>query len=279
VNHEDTLRRELEAARATIAAQAMRIRQLEEQSRERSGLDVLREMIGLSDVVSVIVGEAPYRRLLEGIVYAARRLFDAGAASIALLDRATEELVFEAASGGNEDIVRRRFPAHEGIAGWVVMTGEPIAVSDVSHDPRFARDFARSTGYVPASILAVPLIVGEDVEGVLEVLDKASAASFGLDDMELLSLFARPAAVAVEQARTVGAVGTLLMQEVRRLAGDQGNADLAQVAQDILTEDRGLRQETLQLALLVHKLSNRGERARRLATEIFTSVDHYLDTR
>jgi GAF domain-containing protein len=271
------LRRELDAARTTIAAQAIRLQQLEEQARVRSGLDTLREMIGLSEVVSVIVGDAPYRRLLDGIVYAARRLFDAGAASIALLDRETDELIFEAASGGNEAIVQRRFPAHEGIAGWVIMTGEPIAVADVRHDPRFARGFAESTGYLPSSILAVPLVVGEEVEGVLEVLDKTSADSFGLDDMALLSLFARPAAVAVEQARTVGAVGSLLVQGVRRLAEERGEAALAQAAHEALAGNRGMSDSVLELALLVYRLSNRGERARRLATDILLSVDSYLD--
>jgi GAF domain-containing protein len=54
------------------------------------------------------------------------------------------------------------------------MSGQPIAVSDVQADPRFARDVAESTAYVPRAILAAPLMGGSgDVLGVLSVLDPA----------------------------------------------------------------------------------------------------------
>jgi GAF domain-containing protein len=155
------------------------------------------------------------------------------------------------------------------------MTGEPIAVSDVRRDPRFARDFAQATGYVPKSIMAVPLIVREDVEGVLEVLDKASAASFDLDDMDLLALFARPAAVAVEQARMVEGIGRLLVSELGRLADERHQEDLARSAQTVLASGGETADQTLELARLVHRLSRRGERARRLALDVLASVERY----
>ena len=270
---EPDLKQELETAHATIAAQAMQIHRLEQQAEQGSGAGALREILELSDIAGVTIGEAPYHALLEGIIQAAKRLFDASAASIALLDHETNELVFEAATEG--DVVGMRFPAHQGIAGWVAMTGEPLAVSDVRRDPRFAKDFAASTGYVPQSILAVPLIVQEEVEGVLEVLDKANAASFGLDDMDLLSLFARPAAVAVEQARMVTGIGALLIQELVRLADEQGQDDLVQAAQAALAAGGTTNDQTLELARLVHGLSRRGERARQLAIDVLTSVAKY----
>jgi GAF domain-containing protein len=274
VSEDSDLRRELEAARATLATQAMQIQRLEQEAQRRSGVEALRAIVELAEIVGVTVGQAPYRALLEGIVQAARRLFDAGAASIALLDRDTNELVFAAATSG-PDLVNRRFPAHQGIAGWVVMTGDPLAVSDVRRDPRFAADFAQSTGYVPRSILAVPLFVRDQVEGVLEVLDKASAASFGLDDMDLLALFARPAAIAVEQARLVTGTGALLVQELGRIAGVQGDEDLARAVQTALARGSTTSDHTLELARLVHDLSRRGERASQLAIDILRSVARY----
>jgi GAF domain-containing protein len=168
-----------------------------------------------------------------------------------------------------------RFPSHQGIAGWVVMTGEPIAVSDVRRDPRWAKDFARATGYVPQSIMAVPLLVGEEVEGVLEVLDKAAGASFGLDDMELLGLFARPAAIAVEQTRLVTDVARLLVEELGTLARTHDRPDLAVDIQRALSDDAGPTEATLELARLVHRLSRRGQRAQTLALEILSSVLKY----
>lgn len=268
---EDDLRRELEAARATMASQAMQIHQLQEQAQARSGIGVLRELLQLSDIVGATVGTSPYRALLNGIVEAARRLFDAGAASILILDRETDELVFEAATGGGE-VLNMRIPAHQGIAGWVAMTGEPIAVSDVRRDPRWAKDFAQATGYVPQSIMAAPLLLDEDVEGVIEVLDKNNAASFGLDDMELLGLFARPAAIGVEQARMVATIGRLLVNELERLAEERGEHGLADAARTTLENGSGTVEQTLELARLVNSVGRKGDRARQLAIDVLTSV-------
>jgi GAF domain-containing protein len=275
VGEQSDLARELEAARATIASQAMRIQALEAEAQQKSGIDALRDVLQLSDIVGATVGQAPYRSLLSGIVEAARRIFHAGAASILLLDHETDELVFTAATGGGDNVLGMRFPAHQGIAGWVVMTGEAIAVGDVRRDPRWAKDFAQSTGYVPNSIMAAPLLVGDEIEGVLEVLDKASADTFGLDDMELLGLFARPAAIAVEQARMVTSIGTFLVKELVRVAEESGERQLAQAATSALEEGGDAADGTLQLARLVYNLGRRGDRARQLATEVLTSVTRY----
>lgn len=268
---EQDLQREIEMARATIAAQAMQINQLQQQLDAGSTAGALQELLQFSDVVGATIGRAPYRSLLFGIVEAARRLFDAGASSILILDHETDELVFEAATGSGE-VINLRIPSHRGIAGWVMMTGEPIAVGDVRRDPRFASDFAKSTGYVPQSIMAAPLIVGEDVEGVIEVLDKHNSSSFGLDDMELLGLFARPAAIGVEQARMVTSIGRALVEELGRVASSNGNGAVAGAAEVALADGAGAESETLELARLVHAIGRRGERARQLALDILGSV-------
>ena len=274
MSESDDIQRELDGARSTIAAQAMQIHQLQTAAQAGSSIGALRDILQFSEVVGATVGQAPYHALLDGIIQAARRLFDAGAASILLLDHATNELVFEAATGGG-NVLNMRIPAHQGIAGWVVMTGEPIAVSDVRRDPRWARDFAESTGYVPQSIMAVPLLLDEDVEGVLEVLDKKNQGSFGLDDMELLGLFARPAAIAVEQARMVTKIGSLMVDELRRISADK-HPEVAADAQTALDGGSGLPDRTLELARLVHTVGRKGDRQRELAIEILTSIARTL---
>ena len=80
---------------------------------------------------------------------------------------------FVASDGaGAEEIVGVSIPVSRGIAGWAAMSGQPIAVRDVQADPRFARDVAESTRYVPSSILAAPMMSADgDVVGVTSVLD------------------------------------------------------------------------------------------------------------
>ena len=90
-----------------------------------------------------------------------------------LFDAEADELVFEAVVGeGEETLIGQRIPAETGIAGCVLASGEPLVIEDVETDPRFARDVAERSGYVPKGLMAVPLMRGETAIGVLSVLDR-----------------------------------------------------------------------------------------------------------
>ena len=98
----------------------------------------------------VLGAEEGYHSLLQSTVEVARAIFRAKAASIFLLDEERDELVFEAVSGeGAETLVGQRFPSSTGVAGWVLVTRQPLVVDDLTSDTRFSRDAAQSTGYVP----------------------------------------------------------------------------------------------------------------------------------
>ena len=147
----------------------------------------------------VLGSEESYRALLRSIVEVARSIFGARASSIFLLDEATDELVFEAVAGeGEETLVGQRFPSGTGIAGWVLVTRQPLVVEDVGEDPRFAREAAQATGYVPRGLMAVPLLHGEAALGVLEVLDRPADEAFTLAEVDVLGLFANQAAIALD---------------------------------------------------------------------------------
>jgi GAF domain-containing protein len=147
--------------------------------------------------------ESAFAELLRSVAEVARAIFGARAASIFLLDEATDELVFEAVAGeGSERLLGRRFPSSTGLAGWVLVTRQPFVIEDVSEDPRFARDFAETTGYVPRGLMAVPLLHEERALGVLEVLDRPQRSRFSLQEMDLLALFANQAAVALDLLRS-----------------------------------------------------------------------------
>ena len=187
----------------------------------------------------VFGAEEDYRALLHSVVEVARAIFRAKASSIFLLDEQADELVFEAVAGeGADTLVGKRFPSSTGIAGWVLVTGQPLVIEDVAADPRFGRDAAESTGFVPKGLMAVPLLHEERSLGVLEVLDRPKDARFTLAEMELLTLFANQAAIALD-----------LLQRARRaqsvLRGEGQAAVLARIAAKVeqRPEDReaGLR--------------------------------------
>jgi GAF domain-containing protein len=104
------------------------------------------------------------------------------------------------------------------VAGYVYSTGQPIAIVDVAADPRFGASAAEQTGYLPRSILAVPLIDDEASLGVLEILDRRSGEGFALRDVELAGVFARQATVAIRATRLERDTTTVLRDALRALA-------------------------------------------------------------
>jgi GAF domain-containing protein len=147
------------------------------------------------------------RRLLQSIVDVARCVFAAAAASVFVVDAASGDLVFEAVSGAGEEwLVGTRFPSGTGVAGWVAISGQPMLIDDVADSPRFAKDAAASTGYVPRSIMAAPLLSGGECLGVLEVLDRGSRQRGDLGDVDLLGLMSTQVATAVDLLVQLSAV-------------------------------------------------------------------------
>ncbi|HEX4833568.1 MAG TPA: GAF domain-containing protein [Trebonia sp.] len=131
------------------------------------------------------------RRLLQSVVEIAKGMYGAAAVSVFLVDPATGELVFEAVAGEGEGMLPgTRFPSGTGIAGWVAMSGQPLIADDLASTPLFAQDAAESTGYVPRSIMAAPVIVDGDCIGVLEVLDRDTIQRGDLVDMDSVGMLA-----------------------------------------------------------------------------------------
>lgn len=170
--------------------------------------------------LAVVDSENEQRTLLQSVVLAARAIFDAAASSIFLLDKMTNELVFEAVAGEGEGVlVGSRFSASKGIAGWVLVSAQPIIVDRVDDDPRWARDIAEATNYVPATLMAAPVVCDEEPIGVLEVLDSRQERP-PLGQLELLSLFGLQAAAALRIVQRSRAARSLL--------GD-GDSDLTEL--------------------------------------------------
>jgi GAF domain-containing protein len=182
----------------------------------------------------VLPSEERFGELLRSIVEVARAIFRARGSSIFLFDEETDELVFAAvASPEEQSLLGMRIPSSAGIAGWVLSSRTPLVIDDLANDPRHARDFAETTGYVPQGLMAVPLLHDERALGVLQVLDRPANSRFSLQEMELLGLFGTQAAVALD----------LLASARRARAALEGRGDVAAVARvaaalDRLEEDR-----------------------------------------
>jgi GAF domain-containing protein len=204
------------------------------------------ERLAAAATVGALPSQAAIGELLQSTVDVARAIFSAQAATIFLLDPESEEVVFEAVSGAGSSLVGQRLPANTGIAGWVLAAAQPLVIEDLSQDPRFARGVAENLGYVPHGLMAVPLLRGGRVLGVLEVLDRPQRSEFSLDEIELLAMFANQAAIALD-----------LLQRTRRasdvMEGTDEAAVVARLASTLLAAHEDRREDALVLLGLLEQ--------------------------
>jgi GAF domain-containing protein len=147
-------------------------------------------------------------------------MLESQAASIALHDPAADRLVFTAAAGpAAGDIVGMSIEPGTGIAGYVFTTGQPLAVADVAADPRFERSVAEASGYVPSSLLAVPVTNETGTIGVLEALDRRGG-TFSLRDLDVATSIAGLAAIAIRRGRVHVDARVLLTETLSELVAD-----------------------------------------------------------
>lgn len=209
---------------------------------------------------------------LQDVVETVRDLLGAVACSIAVVDNHQETLVFLAATGpGADRVVSSSMPLSKGIAGWVVASGQALTISDTKQDTRFADDIATSTGYVPTSILAVPLQTADDVLGVLEVLD--AEVEPDASTSRLLELLARQATLTLQTMAVFDNLGTALLQALGKAA--DGDRDLGVALDAVAAQLRGPTRALSELAGLFYSLGRLGPEERSAAIRILASFVAY----
>lgn len=276
MNSADDLAARLADATRTIEAQAREIERLRARQHDDAPAETLRGLLELTATAGIVAAPSSDRQALRAIVQAAASVLDAEAAALFLVDEERDELRFEVALGGRSDAVENlRLPLGEGLAGYVASTGQPLAVSNVENDARFAASFAQRVAYIPRNVLCVPMVLDDRTVGVLEMLDKRGEAPFGVRDIEVLGHFARLAALTVQQMLLF----TDLHHLFRHLMADVVRDDDALKSLGRRFADNAadrVHAESLRLAALVWEVSRHGDAARRHATEVLTSVSRLI---
>jgi len=239
------------------------------------------EVVGLMLRLSDALGQATQPSSLTGelqrAVSSVRLLFTAAACSCALVEADEGSLRFVAADGaGAAEILGVSLPVGTGIAGWAVMSGQPIVVADVRDDPRFARDVAASTNYVPETILAAPLTdEAGTVLGVIEVLDPTARGEHSGRDLDLLGVVASFTASVVRLARVYDTLGGVL---VRALAGATNEEDFGAALAELGSPTSG-GTDLAALARSFHDLASIGPEEAALAQRVLADVARFTTRR
>lgn len=133
--------------------------------------------------------------LLSRIAQLARRVVDYRTFGILLLNDATQELEIKVAVQFGDRVTLPKVPLGEGLVGYAALHREAVLVPDVSKDPRYIKvvDDVRAE-------LAVPMLLKDRCVGVFD-LESPELDAFTKRDVEILTLLASQAAVAIENAR------------------------------------------------------------------------------
>lgn len=122
--------------------------------------------------------------------------------SVLLYDEESNEFEFFTAFGETGmNLVSVRFPADKGIAGRALRERKTQVVNVVQNDPDFYGNIDEDNNFRTKSIIAAPLIAGEEPVGVLNAINKIETKFFNKEDDQILSAIADEIALAVKHAR------------------------------------------------------------------------------
>ncbi len=159
----------------------------------------------LAELAEHLSGELRLRPLLERVLRAALELLDCSDGSVGLLEEGggSGQRYRKEVEVGVVCDVGRTFPVTEGLTGMVLRSRGPVVVADYAEVPGghlHAVDRARLHAAVGVPVLTGPT-TGSTPLGALVVFSSDPARRFTDDDVDLLTLFARHAAVALTAAR------------------------------------------------------------------------------
>lgn len=178
-----------------------------------------RQLATLNDLTRQLTGTLETEPLLTIIIESAVEILSCEAGSLLMVDEQTDELVFRVITGPvARELLNRRLPPGSGVVGQAVSTRQPVIVNDVQKSATWFSKTDRQTGFETRALLAIPLIVKDEVIGVLEVINKTDHSPFTIDDQELLTAFAAQAAVALENARLYTLTDLALAERVEELS-------------------------------------------------------------
>ena len=140
--------------------------------------------------------------LLSSIMDVTKELLNAEGSSLLLSDPETGDLVFNVVVGEKGDIIQgQSVPRGKGIAGTVAESGRPIVVNNAQEDPRFFNGIDIKSDFTTRNILCLPMIVMDELVGVLEIVNSVGRDGFNEFDFLKAQYIADQAALAITNRR------------------------------------------------------------------------------
>jgi len=160
-----------------------------------------KELALLNRVSQALFSSLDIGEILPILLEEVRSWLGAAFVSVWLVDIETRELVCREVAGPQDHMIRGwRLPAGQGIAGYVIQTGESVMVSDAQQDSRHNRLLDYRTGLMSRAMLIIPLRSQKEIFGVLQVVDTESER-FRSSDLTAIESIAATAAMVLQNIR------------------------------------------------------------------------------
>src|SRR6187549_3873118 len=156
----------------------------------------------LTETIAAVNSTLDLDEVFEVIAHKVAEALETDACFVYLYDEAADELVLRASYGTRVEELTRvpKMRPGEGITGTAAADRAPVMIPKAAHlDPRF-KSFTNLREEQYVSILAVPILSKDRLEGALNVRTEAPR-EFGPDEVDLLMAIAGQVAQAIENAK------------------------------------------------------------------------------
>ncbi len=248
---------------------------------ESNGNDLAEKLQWLVETVDVA------NILTEPLVHSLARMLELSAtelnsdeASVLVRDGDHGDLKFISAIGKvAEQLIDLRVPAGKGIAGFVLSSGQPMAVSDVGEETSFYSEVDKTTGYSTQMILATPLSHKGEVIGVLEYINRRGEPPFEPftpAEMDRAAAFADVIASLVSAYESA----KLFRDMGEKMLSDDSAGDISVVREWLGNlRDSAEHREMMDLAVLVREIASRGDAERAMCKDLLESIVRFSDAK
>lgn len=248
---------------------------------EPNGQDLAAKLQRLVETVDIanILTEPLTQSLTKMLEISAAEL-NSDEASVLIRDGDDGDLRFLSAIGKVAgQLINIRIPAGKGIAGFVLSSGQPMAVSDVGEETSFYSEVDKTTGYSTQMILATPLNHNGEMIGVLEYINRRGDPPFEPftpAEMDTAASFAEVIASLVNAYESA----KLLRDLGQRILTDSSVGDISVVRHWLQgLRDSAEHREMMDLAILVREIASRGEPERVICKDLLESIVRYSDSK
>ena len=171
-------------------------------SERSSTLSTIERLTALYDLGRTFTSTLEIGELLPIVAAKVRDILGAEVCNLWLVDARANELYLGQQAGEDHSVNEQtRHPLTEGLLGDMAHQANPRLITEPLDEPDLSQRQEMNAEFKIISWMGAPLRKGEEVLGVLELMNKPDQTPFDEDDLFFLSTVAEQAAVAIHNAR------------------------------------------------------------------------------